>query len=130
MTVNNDIQPEALKPDLQIFRELSGRKIRLIEKEYTTPPRRAPRVLPRTESIFQRVGPTGRRDFSPIRGLLLHSIYHQPNGRDYVSEGSRISYGESCMRGDCHVRGPALCMIRINRGQQPGYTFFGAVGNF
>lgn len=34
------------------------------------------------------------------QGLLLHSIYHRPNGWDYVPEGSKIPRGESCMWGN------------------------------
>lgn len=47
------------------------------------------------------------------QGLLLHSIYHRPNGWDYVPEGSKIPYGESCMWGDYHAREAALYLQRI-----------------
>jgi unsaturated chondroitin disaccharide hydrolase len=36
------------------------------------------------------------------QGLLLHSIYHQPNGWDYVPAGSKIANGESSQWGDYH----------------------------
>ena len=29
------------------------------------------------------------------QGLLLHTIYHQPNGWDHIPEGSKIANGES-----------------------------------
>lgn len=57
------------------------------------------------------------------QGLLLHSIYHRPNGWDYVPEGSPIPYGESSMWGDYHLREVALYVQRIvNDG--PYYAFF------
>ena len=59
------------------------------------------------------------------QGLLLHSIYHRPNGWDYVPEGSKISYGESSMWGDYHFRELALYLGRILKAE-PYYTFFGS----
>ena len=38
------------------------------------------------------------------RGLLLHSVYHRPNGWDYVPEGKKIPCGEASMWGDYHAR--------------------------
>lgn len=60
------------------------------------------------------------------QGLLLHSIYHQPNGWDYVPEGSKIAYGESSMWGDYHIREVALYVQRIIN-QEPYYAFFNCV---
>ncbi|WP_128543398.1 glycoside hydrolase family 88 protein [Larkinella soli] len=60
------------------------------------------------------------------QGLLLHSIYHRPNGWDYVPAGSAIPYGESSMWGDYHIREVALYLQRIIRNE-PYYTFFGAL---
>ncbi len=37
------------------------------------------------------------------QGLLLHSVYHRPNGWDHVPEGRRVPCGESCMWGDYHL---------------------------
>ncbi|RMG59837.1 MAG: glycosyl hydrolase, partial [Bacteroidetes bacterium] len=62
------------------------------------------------------------------QGLLLHSIYHHPNGWDYVPEGSPIPYGEACMWGDYHLREVALYLWRVARNE-PYYTFFGGVGS-
>ncbi len=59
-------------------------------------------------------------------GLLLHSIYHQPNGWDYVPPGSSIACGESSMWGDYHLREAALCLTRMNRNEEY-YTFFGCI---
>ncbi len=57
------------------------------------------------------------------QGLILHSIYHQPNGWDYVPNGSKIANGESSMWGDYHAREVALYLQRIIRNE-PYYTFF------
>ena len=57
------------------------------------------------------------------QGLILHSIYHQPNGWDYVPPGSQIANGESSMWGDYHAREVALYIGRIIRNE-PYYTFF------
>ncbi len=51
------------------------------------------------------------------QGLLLHSIYHRPNGWDYVPEGSRIPRGESSQWGDYHLREAALLVRRLARGE-------------
>ena len=59
------------------------------------------------------------------QGLLLHAIYHRPNGWDHVPEGSRIPRGESCMWGDYHLRELALYVQRLARNE-PYLTFFGA----
>jgi unsaturated chondroitin disaccharide hydrolase len=56
-------------------------------------------------------------------GLLLHSIYHQPNGWDHVPAGSKIPCGESSMWGDYHIREAALYLQRIINNE-PYYTFF------
>lgn len=57
------------------------------------------------------------------QGLILHSIYHQPNGWDYVPPGSEIANGESSMWGDYHAREVALYLQRIIRNESY-YTFF------
>ncbi len=61
------------------------------------------------------------------QGLLLHSIYHRPNGWDHVPAGARIPHGESSMWGDYHLREAALYVKRIAEGG-PYYTFFGQSG--
>jgi len=60
------------------------------------------------------------------QGLILHSIYHRPNGWDHIPEGSRIPNGESSMWGDYHAREVALLVHRMIRNE-PYYTFFSAV---
>lgn len=59
-------------------------------------------------------------------GLLLHSVYHRPNGWDYIPKGSRIPRGESSMWGDYHLRELALYIQRMAYGG-PYLTFFGGV---
>ena len=58
------------------------------------------------------------------QGLILHSIYHQPNGWDYVPEGSRIANGESSMWGDYHAREAVLYLQRELDGGR--YRYFDA----
>jgi unsaturated chondroitin disaccharide hydrolase len=60
------------------------------------------------------------------QGLILHSIYHQPNGWDNVPAEQKIACGESSMWGDYHARELALYVQRINKGL-PYYTYLGAV---
>ena len=63
---------------------------------------------------------------SSHQGLLLHSIYHRPNGWDYVPAGCKIPYGESSMWGDYHIREVALYIHRIIQNEKY-YTFFNCV---
>ena len=57
------------------------------------------------------------------QGLLLHSIYHRPNGWDYAPAGSKIPRGESSMWGDYHARELALLLLRQAKGR-PYLKFF------
>lgn len=59
------------------------------------------------------------------QGLLLHSVYHRPNGWDHVPAGSRIPRGESSQWGDYHLREAALLVRRMAK-HEPYLTFFGA----
>jgi len=52
------------------------------------------------------------------QGLLLHSVYHRPNGWDYIPEGRKIPCGESSMWGDYHAREVALYVQRVARGER------------
>ncbi len=56
-------------------------------------------------------------------GLILHSVYHRPNGWDHVPDGRRIPCGESSMWGDYHARELALMILR-EATQQPYYKFY------
>jgi unsaturated chondroitin disaccharide hydrolase len=75
------------------------------------------------ETLIDDTGPYLSRD-ARHQGLLLHSIYHRPNGWDHVPSGSRIPRGESSMWGDYHLREAALYVKRIAEGETY-YTFFG-----
>jgi len=63
---------------------------------------------------------------SSHQGLILHSVYHRPNGWDYVPDGRRVPCGEASMWGDYHAREAALYLGRII-DNQPYYTFFAPV---
>jgi unsaturated chondroitin disaccharide hydrolase len=56
-------------------------------------------------------------------GLLLHSIYHRPNGWDYIPPDSKIPCGEACMWGDYHLL--ELCLLITRLANSGYYTFFG-----
>jgi hypothetical protein len=58
------------------------------------------------------------------QGLLLHSVYHRPNGWDHVPDGASVPCGESSMWGDYHARELALYLQRIAK-DAPYYAFFG-----
>jgi unsaturated chondroitin disaccharide hydrolase len=57
------------------------------------------------------------------QGLLLHSVYHRPNGWDYIVPGQSVPNGESSMWGDYHLRELALLILREARGEHY-LTFF------
>ena len=50
-------------------------------------------------------------------GLLLHSVYHRPNGWDFVAPGQKVPNGESSLWGDYHARELALLLWRAARGE-------------
>jgi hypothetical protein len=57
------------------------------------------------------------------QGLLLHSVYHRPNGWDYVPPERKVPCGESSQWGDYHLRELALMIRRMARNE-PYYAFF------
>jgi hypothetical protein len=62
---------------------------------------------------------------SPIhQGLLLHAIYHRPNGWDYVPKNRKIPCGESGLWGDYHLRELGLLLQQMAE-RKHYYTFFG-----
>ena len=77
---------------------------------------------------------TARTLFSPPylsedpahQGLILHSVYHRPNGWDYVPANCNVPCGESSMWGDYHARELALIVQRLAEGE-PLPTFFGSI---
>lgn len=58
------------------------------------------------------------------QGLLLHSVYHRPNGWDHVARGQKAPNGESSMWGDYHLRELALMIWREGK-DEPRLTFYG-----
>ena len=57
------------------------------------------------------------------QGLLLHSIYHRPNGWDFIPPGRKIPCGEASMWGDYHGRELALYLLRATE-DKPYLTFW------
>ena len=57
------------------------------------------------------------------QGLILHSVYHRPNGWDYIPPGRKIPCGESTMWGDYHARELGLLILRMAK-REPYFTFF------
>lgn len=47
------------------------------------------------------------------QGLLLHSVYHRPNGWDHIPKGRKIPAGESSLWGDYHLLELGLLLKRI-----------------
>ena len=61
------------------------------------------------------------------QGLLLHSVYHWPNGWDHVPDGQQVPCGEATMWGDYHAREAALYVQRVLR-EEPYLAFFEVKG--
>ena len=57
------------------------------------------------------------------QGLVLHSVYHRPNGWDHVPAGAAIPCGEATQWGDYHAREAALYVKRLAE-HGPYLTFF------
>jgi hypothetical protein len=60
------------------------------------------------------------------QGLILHSVYHRPNGWDFIATGQKVPNGESSMWGDYHARELALLLLREARGERY-LTFFNGI---
>ena len=56
-------------------------------------------------------------------GLILHSVYHRPNGWDAVPDGGHVPSGESTMWGDYHARELAVYLVRMIE-KKPYLTFW------
>ncbi len=63
---------------------------------------------------------------SSHQGLLLHSLYHRPNGWDNIPKGYNVPCNESSMWGDYHFREAALYLQRVIN-QENYYTFFNII---
>jgi hypothetical protein len=57
------------------------------------------------------------------QGLILHSVYHRPNGWDFVPPGASVPRGESSMWGDYHAMELAVYLKRVIEGGKY-LTFF------
>ncbi|HEY3442843.1 MAG TPA: glycosyl hydrolase [Paludibaculum sp.] len=57
------------------------------------------------------------------QGLILHSVYHRPNGWDRMPGTDGVPRGESSMWGDYHAREVALYLLRLSAGK-PYLTFW------
>ena len=55
-------------------------------------------------------------------GILLHSIYHRPNGWDFIPPSAKIPCGESSMWGDYHLLEVLLLVSRL--ADSSYYTFY------
>jgi hypothetical protein len=64
------------------------------------------------ETLFDDAGPYVSRD-PGHQGLLLHSVYHWPNGWDHVPPGAKVPRGEASQWGDYHAREAALYVKRL-----------------
>jgi hypothetical protein len=61
------------------------------------------------------------------QGLVLHAVYHRPNGWDAAPDADGVPRGEACMWGDYHAREVALYLLRvIQDGPYP--TFWSPAG--
>ncbi len=75
------------------------------------------------ETLFDDGGPYLSREANH-EGLVLHSVYHWPNGWDHVPAGARVPRGESSQWGDYHAREAALYVLRLAKNE-PYLTFYG-----
>ncbi len=75
------------------------------------------------DALFDPDGPYLSTD-ADHHGLILHSVYHRPNGWDHVPAGAHVPRGESSQWGDYHAREAALYVRRLATSQ-PYLTFFG-----
>ena len=57
------------------------------------------------------------------QGLLLHSVYHRPNGWDNIPEGRTVPCNESCMWGDYHLMELGIYLQRLANNEKY-HTFY------
>ncbi len=57
------------------------------------------------------------------QGLILHAVYHRPNGWDAAPAPDGVPRGEACMWGDYHAREAALYLLRMIENR-PYLTFW------
>jgi hypothetical protein len=58
------------------------------------------------------------------QGLLLHSVYHRPNGWDHIPAGRKVPCDESSMWGDYHLMELLVLVQRMGETKKPYLTFF------
>jgi unsaturated chondroitin disaccharide hydrolase len=75
------------------------------------------------DTLLDEGGPYLSRDANH-QGLLLHSVYHWPNGWDHVPAGAKTPRGESSQWGDYHAREAALYVKRLAE-RKPYLAFYG-----
>jgi hypothetical protein len=75
------------------------------------------------DTLLDDGGPYPSRD-PAHQGLLLHSVYHRPNGWDFVPPGAQVPRGESSQWGDYHALEAAVYLRRLATGA-PYLAFFG-----
>jgi hypothetical protein len=61
---------------------------------------------------------------SAHEGLLLHSIYHRPNGWDHIPAGRKVPCGEASMWGDYHLLELGVMIDRLRQPDKPYLAFF------
>lgn len=59
------------------------------------------------------------------QGLILHSVYHRPQGWDHIPRNRRIPCNESTMWGDYHAREAALYVQRLAEDEEELLFFRG-----
>ncbi len=100
-----------------------GRWLNKYEKKISTPKRYIQAGFTVADSLFSE--PYISTD-PKHQGLILHSVYHRPNGWDYIAPSQKVPNGESSMWGDYHAMELALMILREARNE-PYYTFYGGV---
>ena len=58
------------------------------------------------------------------QGLIVHSVYHRPNGWDFIPPGRKTPCGESSLWGDYHAVELAVYLQRLIDGKKKYLTFF------
>jgi unsaturated chondroitin disaccharide hydrolase len=57
------------------------------------------------------------------QGIILHAVYHRPNGWDHIPSGKQTPAGESCMWGDYHALELGVYLQRVIE-RKPYLTFW------
>ena len=109
--------------------KVSGQKIRNLDSNYDSA-KGSPVFM--FEGKYTQADPTVMKTLLSDRflsldeshqGLILHSVYHRPDGWNHIPEDQSVPCGESSMRGDYHARKAALYVQRLAK-DEPYLTFF------